>query len=153
MPIYATTSFVFEDVQHAADLFSLQTFGNIYTRIGNPTTAAFEERMASLEGGTGCGRHLLGQGGPTDRALLTMCQEGDHIVSSRCPLRGHLHPVRRDPAPHGSRRHLRRLPRPDQVEAAITETKVLFGETVGNPGPTSSTSRRSPMWPTDTACR
>src|SRR5687768_2198809 len=53
MPIYATTSFVFEDAQQAADLFALQNFGNIYTRIGNPTTAAFEERMASLEGGLG----------------------------------------------------------------------------------------------------
>ena len=53
MPIYATTSYVFEDAQHAADLFTLQTFGNIYTRISNPTTAAFEERIASLEGGLG----------------------------------------------------------------------------------------------------
>ena len=62
MPIYATTSFVFDDVQHAADLFALQNYGNIYTRIGNPTTAAFEERMASLEGGLGCGRHRVGAG-------------------------------------------------------------------------------------------
>jgi len=53
MPIYASTSFVFEDAQQAADLFSLQTFGNIYSRLGNPTNAAFEERMASLEGGLG----------------------------------------------------------------------------------------------------
>src|SRR5260370_9370487 len=51
-PIYQTTSFVFEDVDHAASLFGLQTFGNIYTRIGNPTTAVLEERVAALEGGT-----------------------------------------------------------------------------------------------------
>ena len=53
MPIYQTTSFVFDDTDHAAHLFALQRFGNIYTRIMNPTTAAFEERIASLEGGTG----------------------------------------------------------------------------------------------------
>ena len=52
-PIYQTTSFVFDDVDHAAALFGLQTFGNIYTRIMNPTNAAFEERMAALEGGRG----------------------------------------------------------------------------------------------------
>src|SRR5262249_56667911 len=51
-PIYQTTSFVFEDVDHAASLFALQTFGNIYTRIGNPTNAVLEERVAALEGGT-----------------------------------------------------------------------------------------------------
>src|ERR1700726_898463 len=51
-PIYQTTSFVFEDVDHAASLFGLQAFGNIYTRIGNPTTAVLEERVAALEGGT-----------------------------------------------------------------------------------------------------
>ncbi|MER3438750.1 MAG: O-acetylhomoserine aminocarboxypropyltransferase, partial [Chloroflexota bacterium] len=53
MPIYQTTSYVFEDTGHAAELFALQTFGNIYTRIMNPTTAAFEERVAALEGGIG----------------------------------------------------------------------------------------------------
>src|SRR5256885_11566476 len=53
MPIYQTTSFVFEDTDHAAELFALQRFGNIYTRIMNPTTAAFEERVAALEGGAG----------------------------------------------------------------------------------------------------
>ena len=61
MPIYATTSYVFDNAQHAADLFALQTFGNIYTRIGNPTSAAFEERMASLEGGIGALATASGQ--------------------------------------------------------------------------------------------
>ena len=63
MPIYATTSFVFEDAQHAADLFALQNWGNIYTRIGNPTNAAFEERMASLEGGLRIGPSVQVAGG------------------------------------------------------------------------------------------
>src|SRR5262245_51150779 len=81
MPIYASTSFVFEDAQHAADLFSLQTFGNIYSRIGNPTNAAFEERMAALEGGLGA---LSASSGSSAQlvALLTLASAGDHIVAS-----------------------------------------------------------------------
>src|SRR3970040_240985 len=75
MPIYATTSFVFEDAQQAADLFALQTYGNIYTRIGNPTTAAFEERMASLEGGLGAVATSSGQAPPLI-ALFTLCNAG-----------------------------------------------------------------------------
>jgi len=61
VPIYQTTSFVFEDTADAADLFALQKYGNIYTRIANPTTAAFEERMASLEGGIGAVATASGQ--------------------------------------------------------------------------------------------
>ncbi|MEX1126531.1 MAG: PLP-dependent transferase, partial [Acidimicrobiia bacterium] len=72
MPIYATTSFVFDDVQHAADLFALQTYGNIYTRIGNPTTAAFEERMASLEGGLGAVATASGQAAQLI-SILALC--------------------------------------------------------------------------------
>ncbi|MDQ3782954.1 MAG: PLP-dependent transferase, partial [Actinomycetota bacterium] len=82
MPIYATTSFVFEDAQHAADLFALQNFGNIYTRIGNPTTAAFEERMASLEGGLGAVATAAGQSAQLI-AVLTLAREGDEVVASR----------------------------------------------------------------------
>ena len=82
MPIYATTSFVFDDAQHAADLFALQTYGNIYTRIGNPTTAAFEERMASLEGGLGAVATASGQAAQLI-AILTICQTGDEVVASR----------------------------------------------------------------------
>ena len=75
MPIYATTSFVFDDAQHAADLFALQNFGNIYTRIGNPTTAAFEERMASLEGGLGALATASGQAAQLI-SILGLCQAG-----------------------------------------------------------------------------
>ena len=63
MPIYQTASYVFEDTQHAADLFDLNRFGNTYTRIVNPTTAVFEERMASLEGGVGALATASGLGG------------------------------------------------------------------------------------------
>ncbi|WP_028057700.1 O-acetylhomoserine aminocarboxypropyltransferase/cysteine synthase family protein [Candidatus Solirubrobacter pratensis] len=81
VPIYQTTSFVFEDVEDAADLFALQKYGNIYTRLGNPTVAAFEERVASLEGGIGAVATSSGQAAET--LLLTqLCDAGDHIVAS-----------------------------------------------------------------------
>src|SRR5258708_18422807 len=82
LPIYQTTSFVFDSADHAASLFNLQTFGNVYSRISNPTVAALEERVAALEGGraalaaaTGMAAQML--------ALLTLCRQGDHIVASR----------------------------------------------------------------------
>src|SRR2546426_2502939 len=81
MPIYQTTSFVFEDTEHAAHLFALNKFGNIYTRISNPTTAAFEERVASLEGGVGGLATASGQAAQLV-ALTTLLQAGDEMVSS-----------------------------------------------------------------------
>ena len=81
-PIYQTTSFVFEDVDHAASLFGLQTFGNIYTRIGNPTTAVLEERVAALEGGTA---GLAVASGHAAQVLVFHClmQPGDEFVASQ----------------------------------------------------------------------
>lgn len=132
MPIYATTSFVFEDAQTAADLFALQTYGNIYTRIGNPTNAAFEERMASLEGGLGALATGSGQAAQLI-AVLTLCQAGDEIVAARNLYGGTY--TQFDVT-------LRRLginvtfvdPVPDAFAAAVTErTKLFYGETIGNP--------------------
>lgn len=133
MPIYATTSFVFDDAQQAADLFSLQTFGNIYTRIGNPTSAAFEERMASLEGGIGGLATASGQAAQLI-SVLTLAQAGDEIVASRSLYGGTF--TQFDVT-------LRRLGidvvfvdihDPGQIEAAITDrTKAVYAETIGNP--------------------
>ena len=132
MPIYATTSFVFEDAQTAADLFALQTFGNIYTRIGNPTNAAFEERMASLEGGLGALATGSGQAAQLI-AVLTLCQAGDEIVAARNLYGGTY--TQFDVT-------LRRMgidvtfvdPSPEAIAAAITpRTKLVYGETIGNP--------------------
>jgi O-acetylhomoserine (thiol)-lyase len=132
MPIYATTSFVFEDAQTAADLFALQTYGNIYTRIGNPTTAAFEERVASLEGGLGAVATSSGQAAQLI-AVLTLCAEGDEIVAARNLYGGTY--TQFDVT-------LRRMgidvtfvdPHPDAFAAAITDkTKLVYGETIGNP--------------------
>src|SRR6187455_3669173 len=82
LPIYQTTSFVFDSADHAASLFNLQTFGNVYSRLSNPTVAALEERVAALEGGraglassSGMAAQML--------ALLTLARNGEHIVAAR----------------------------------------------------------------------
>src|SRR5438874_5101856 len=81
VPIYQTTSYVFEDTEHAANLFNLQRFGNIYTRIMNPTTAVFEERMAALERGVGALALASGQAAQFI-AITSLCQAGDEIVAA-----------------------------------------------------------------------
>src|SRR6185369_945322 len=81
VPIYQTTSFVFENTEDAADLFALQKYGNIYSRLGNPTVASFEERVASLEGGIGAVATSSGQA--AEHLLFTsLANSGDHIVAS-----------------------------------------------------------------------
>jgi O-acetylhomoserine (thiol)-lyase len=80
-PIYQTTSFVFDSADHAASLFNLQTFGNVYSRISNPTVAVFEERMAAVEGGRSALATATGQAAEAT-AILTLCKAGDHIVSA-----------------------------------------------------------------------
>src|SRR5258708_37649396 len=87
LPIYQTTSFVFDSADHAASLFNLQTFGNVYSRISNPTVAAFEERVAALEGGRAALAAATGMAAQMT-ALLTLAKNGDHIVSSRTLYRG-----------------------------------------------------------------
>jgi O-acetylhomoserine (thiol)-lyase len=133
VPIYQTTSFVFEDAADAADLFALQKYGNIYSRIANPTVAAFEERMASLEGGIGAVATSSGQGAEL-LVFTSLAGAGDHIVSSAA-LYGGTHTLL-DVS-------LRRLgvettfvppDRPEAFEAAIRpETKLLYTEIVANP--------------------
>ncbi len=80
VPIYQTTSYVFRDTEHAANLFALKELGNIYTRIMNPTTDVLEQRMAALEGGSGALAHASGQAAITD-AILNLAGAGDHLVS------------------------------------------------------------------------
>ena len=134
MPIYATTSFVFEDVQEAADLFALQNFGNIYTRLSNPTTAAFEERVASLEGALGGLATASGKSAQLT-TLLTLAKEGDHIVSSKALYGGTFTQFNVSVRRMGIDVTFVDFGDPDQVKQAIRpETKALFGETIGNPG-------------------
>ena len=80
VPLYQTTSYVFRDTEHAANLFALKEPGNIYTRIMNPTTDVFEQRVAALEGGSAALAHSSGQSAITD-AILNVAGAGDHIVS------------------------------------------------------------------------
>jgi len=133
MPIYATTSYVFDDAQHAADLFALQTFGNIYTRIGNPTSAAFEERMASLEGGIGALATASGQAAQLI-SILTLAQKGDEIVASRSLYGGTYTQFDVTLRRMGIDVTFVDIHDPGAIEAAITEnTKAVYAETVGNP--------------------
>src|SRR5512143_1096403 len=81
VPIYQTSSYVFRDTEHAARLFALEEPGNIYTRIMNPTSDVFEQRLADLEGGVGALAASSGHGAQT-MAILTLCGAGDHIVSA-----------------------------------------------------------------------
>ena len=82
VPIYQTTSYVFDDAEHAASLFNLQTFGNVYVRLSNPTTAVFEERMATLEGGR-AGLAVSSGLAAQMTAILTLLEQGDELVSAK----------------------------------------------------------------------
>lgn len=133
MPIYATTSYVFDDPQHAADLFALQTFGNIYTRIGNPTSAAFEERMASLEGGVGALATASGQAAQLI-SILTLAQKGDEIVASRSLYGGTYTQFDVTLRRMGIDVTFVDIHDSDAIEKAITpRTKAVYAETIGNP--------------------
>ena len=133
MPIYQTTSYVFEDPQQAADLFALQSFGNIYTRIGNPTNAAFEERMASLEGGLGGLATASGMAAQLV-AVLTLCEVGDHIVANRSLYGGTFTQFDVTLRRMGIDTTFVDTNDLDAIEAAITDrTRLLYGETIGNP--------------------
>ena len=81
LPIYQTTSFVFDSADHAASLFNLQTFGNVYSRLSNPTVAALEERVAALEGGRAAIASASGMAAEA-MALMTLLQQGDHLVAA-----------------------------------------------------------------------
>src|SRR2546429_1208224 len=133
MPIYQTTSFVFEDTEHAAHLFALNKFGNIYTRISNPTTAAFEERLASLEGGVGGLATASGQAAQLV-ALTTLLQAGDEMVSSSTLYGGTYNQFALTFKRFGIQVHFVDAADPEAFRRAITpKTKLLYGETIGNP--------------------
>ena len=132
-PIHQTTSFVFDNAEHASSLFNLQTFGNVYSRISNPTVAVFEERIASLENGRAalaCASGMAAQ----MAALLAILKAGDHIVAASTLYGGSvgqlglgferlgIHTTFVDPADPD---HFRRAMRPN--------TRAVYGETLGNP--------------------
>ncbi|WP_329204693.1 bifunctional o-acetylhomoserine/o-acetylserine sulfhydrylase [Streptomyces sp. NBC_01696] len=134
VPIYQSTSFVFKDTKHAADLFSLAEPGNIYTRIHNPTQDVLEQRIAALEGGVAAVALASGQAAET-LALLTLAGAGDHIVSS-ASLYGGTYNLFRHTLPRFGI-EVSFVEDPDDIEAwraAIRpDTKAVFAETLGNP--------------------
>ncbi|MEZ7748355.1 O-acetylhomoserine aminocarboxypropyltransferase/cysteine synthase [Gemella sanguinis] len=133
VPIYQTTSFVFDDTEDAADLFALRKAGNIYTRITNPTTSVFEERINALEGGVGALAVASGMAAIT-YVFLTLAHAGDHIVSSKTVYGGSYNLFKLTLPRYGINTTFVDPDNFDEIEAAINEnTKALFVETLGNP--------------------
>jgi O-acetylhomoserine (thiol)-lyase len=133
-PIYQTTSFVFDDVDHAASLFGLQAFGNIYSRIGNPTCAVLEERVAALEGGTAA---LAVASGHAAQFLVfhTLLQPGDEFIAARKLYGGSINQFNHAYKNFGWNVIWADSDDPSSFEAAVTpRTKAIFVESIANPG-------------------
>jgi len=133
-PIYQTTSFVFDSADHAASLFNLQTFGNVYSRISNPTVAVFEERMAALENGRAALATATGQAAEVV-AILTLARGGDHIVSASTLYGGTHTLLGVNLAKLGVETTFVHPDDPENFRRAIRpgKTKLLYAETLGNP--------------------
>ena len=134
VPIVLSTSFVFDSSEHAASLFNLERSGHVYSRISNPTNAVLEERMAALEGG--CGALALASGqAALHLAIATLAGAGSHIVASSALYGGSHNLLHYTLARFGIRTTFVKPADLDGWRAAITpDTKLLFGETLGNPG-------------------
>ncbi len=133
VPIYQTTSFVFNSPEHAADLFGLRQFGNIYTRIMNPTQDAFERRIAALEGGVGALATSSGQAAET-LAILNIAGAGDEIVSSASLYGGTYNLFHYTLPKIGINVRFYDSREPESLRSVINErTKAVFAETLGNP--------------------
>lgn len=133
VPIYQTTSYVFDDTSFAAQLFELKQYGNIYTRINNPTTAVFEERVASLENGTGALATASGMAAQFI-ALMTLLQPGDELVASSHLYGGTVSQFTHTFKKLGIQVNFVDPTAIENWEAAITpNTKALYGEVIGNP--------------------
>ncbi len=133
-PIYQTTSFVFDDVDHAAALFNLEAFGNIYTRITNPTQAVLEGRVAALEGGTAA---LAVASGHAAQALVfhTLLEPGDEFVAARQLYGGSINQFTHSFKKCGWQVRWADTTDPDSFRAALTpKTKAIFVESIANPG-------------------
>ncbi|RSI88063.1 Methionine gamma-lyase [Streptococcus mitis] len=133
VPIYQTTSFVFDDTQEGADLFALRKPGNIYTRITNPTTAAFEERIAALEGGVGALATASGMAAVT-YTILALAHAGDHVVAASTIYGGTFNLLKETLPRYGISTTFVDVDNLEEVEAAIGDnTKLVLIETLGNP--------------------
>lgn len=134
VPIYQTTSFVFDNTEHAANLFALKEFGNIYSRIMNPTTDVLEKRIAALEGGSMAVATASGQAAEV-LGITTICEAGDEIVTGSGLYGGTYNLFHHTLPKFGIKVKFVDSGDPENFKAAITDkTKLLYGETVGNPG-------------------
>jgi O-acetylhomoserine (thiol)-lyase len=133
VPIYQTTSYVFKSTEHAANLFALKEFGNIYTRLMNPTTDVFEKRVAALEGGVGALGVASGQAAQT-LALLAITQVGDEIVAANNLYGGTYQQLHYTFPKLGRTTKFVESTKPEEFKKAITpKTRVIYAETSGNP--------------------
>ncbi|MFD1887325.1 homocysteine synthase [Paenibacillus wenxiniae] len=134
VPLYQTSSYGFRDSEHAANLFALKEFGNIYTRLMNPTTDVLEKRLAALEGGVGALATASGQAAITF-SILNIAGAGDHIVSASSLYGGTYNLFANTLPKLGIEVAFVNSDQPDNFRAAINErTKAIYAETVGNPG-------------------
>ena len=134
VPIYQTTSYVFQDSEHAAALFNLERAGHIYTRISNPTTAVLEERLAALEGGVGAICTASGMAA-LHLAIATLLDGGDHIVASSSLYGGTINLLTHTLPRFGITTTFVRPRVLDEFRSAIRpNTRLIIGETIGNPG-------------------
>ncbi|QDY85323.1 homocysteine synthase [Paenibacillus polymyxa] len=133
VPLYQTTSYGFRDAEHAADLFSLKEFGNIYTRLMNPTTDVFEQRIAALEGGAGALATASGMAA-ISFSILNIAGAGDEIVSASSLYGGTYNLFSTTLPKLGIKVHFVDSDDPENFRHAITDkTKAIFAETIGNP--------------------
>ena len=133
LPIYQTSSFVFDSAEHAASLFNLQTFGNVYSRLSNPTVAALEERVAALEKGRAAVASASGMAAES-MALMTILQAGDHVVSAGALYGGSVTLLAVNLAKFGIETTFVDGSDPDAFDAAIKpNTRAIYAESLGNP--------------------
>jgi len=136
VPIDLSTGFVFDSIEHAKELFSLRTYGNIYSRISNPTVAAFEEKIASLEGGIGALATASGQAAQLV-AILSIAQSGDHLIASSNIYGGTVTQFNVTLRRLGIDVSFVQGARPEALAAAVSQrTRAIFVETIGNPAGT-----------------
>ena len=133
LPIYQTSSFVFDSAEHAASLFNLQTFGNVYSRLSNPTVAVLEERVAALEGGRAAVASASGMAAES-MALMTILQAGDHVVAAGALYGGSVTLLSVSLAKFGIETTFVDASKPEAFAAAVqTNTRAIYAESLGNP--------------------
>ncbi len=133
LPIYQTTSFVFDSAEHAASLFNLQTFGNVYSRLSNPTVAALEERVAALEGGRAAVATASGMAAEA-LALMTILQSGDHVLAAGALYGGTVTMLSVNLRKFGIETSFVDATNPQAFAAAMQpNTRAVFAESLGNP--------------------